>query len=178
MTGILKALLLLMVLVHPVLAETPDGGSVDNPKPEINLSLDLNSRALVNEGVGATAASVSAVIYKFDDSQLVPVFEEALARGIKVRLLCDGKQAKKNGSLVSRLEKSGAEIRLWPSSRGKLHAKFLVCDDNRVLSGSWNLTRSAGQSNVEILMDFRDLKTVARFQELFARLWDLGRPTK
>ncbi len=178
MNTIWKALFLLMALVHPVMAETPGGASLDNPKLDINLSLDLNSRVLVDEAVTESETSVSAVIYKFDDPKLVPVFKAALDRGVHLKLLCDGKQAAKKGSLVASLKKAGAEVRMWPSAQGKLHAKFMICDEDRVLSGSWNLTKSAGQGNVEILMDFRGEKVVTRFEELFARLWAVGQPTK
>ncbi len=148
------------------------------PKVVVDLSLDLNSRDLMGSALGQVHGSVSAVVYKFDDPKLLPVLLEALQRGVKLRVLCDEKESGKKDSLVDELAKAGAQIRAWPRSQGKLHAKFVLCDNKRVLTGSWNWTKSAGGKNLELLMDITDDYTVKTFVGVFARLWDMGQPLK
>jgi len=150
--------------------------SLLHPEQTVNLSLDLNSRDLMASALGAVETSVSAVVYKFDDPKLLPTLLKTLDNGIKLQIICDEKESRKKVSLIGDLAKAGAEIRLWPRSQGKLHAKFVLCDNNRVLTGSWNWTKSAGGKNLELLMDIKDVHTVEAFNEVFARLWKMSQP--
>ena len=61
---------------------------------------------------------------------------------------------------------------------GKLHAKCLIIDRQRVLSGSFNWTDSAAERNIELLISFQNSATVKDFTALFERLWEKGVPMK
>jgi phosphatidylserine/phosphatidylglycerophosphate/cardiolipin synthase-like enzyme len=69
-------------------------------------------------------------------------------------------------------------VRLWQPGQGKLHAKCLIVDGQRVLSGSFNWTKSAAESNVELLLAFENPGTVKKFSVLFERLWEKRIPMK
>jgi len=150
--------------------------ALDHPDTVVKLSLDENSRDMMVSALLQVQGSIRAVVYKFNDPKMMEILQGALDRGIKVQVLCDEKQSKKNGSLFSALATSGAEIRTWPKKQGKLHAKFVICDQVRVLTGSWNWTRSAGEKNLELLLDMKENATVTRFEELFVQLWEMGQP--
>lgn len=172
--------LLLVFLAQSSLALYPESeeSALTTPETAVNLSLDLNSRDLMATALGETENSVSAVVYKFDDPLLLPSLLETIARGVKVQILCDEKESAKSVSLVWDLAKAGAEIKVWPRNQGKLHAKFVLCDNRRVLTGSWNWTKSAGGKNLELLIDIRDDQAVQNFAGLFDRLWAMGQPVK
>jgi len=121
--------------------------------------------------IDAAETSVAAALYKFDEPSLLAALERALARGVRVRILADGAQA--NGkSLVGLAERAGAEVRLWRPKLGKLHAKLMVIDEQRAIAGSFNWTRSAARSNIELLLDFRQPDTVKQLSQAFEALWD------
>ncbi len=63
----------------------------------------------------------------------------------------------------------GLEVREWTPA--KLHVKFLIIDDKRVLTGSYNLTDSAGRDNAELLLDFTGPAEVSQFKDAFEALW-------
>jgi len=52
-----------------------------------------------------------------------------------------------------------------------MHHKFAVYDDARLLSGSYNWTRSAANYNQENLVVTSDRAIVERFGSEFERLW-------
>ena len=176
MKTFLSACVIIMAVSTPASPQQSRENPLSHSVPNINLSLDLGSRDLMASALGDVETSVSAVIYKFDDPLLMPTLLKALNRGIKFQIICDEKESRKKASLIGELAQAGAEIRLWPRSQGKLHAKFVLCDHNRVLTGSWNWTKSAGGNNLEILMDIKDDETVATFNGVFARLWKMSHP--
>ena len=95
-----------------------------------------------------------------------------------MRLLVDGSEAKRKRSQAKDAKKAGAEVRRWKPKKGKLHAKCLIIDGNRVLTGSFNWTDSASESNVELLLFSDDALVAQEFQEIFERLWEEGKPLK
>ncbi len=175
---LLLAIMLVLTSNSPAVWAQSGEKPLQQPNADVNLSLDLNSRDLMASALAQVENSVSAVVYKFDDPELLPVLLETVKRGVKLQVLCDEKESSKKVSLIGDLAQAGAEIRVWPRSQGKLHAKFVLCDDNRVLTGSWNWTKSAGGKNLEILMDIKDDDTVKTFTGVFARLWDMSQPLK
>jgi phosphatidylserine/phosphatidylglycerophosphate/cardiolipin synthase-like enzyme len=69
-------------------------------------------------------------------------------------------------------------VRRWKPKKGKLHAKCLIIDGSRVLTGSFNWTDSASESNVELLLFSDDALVAQEFQKIFERLWEEGKPLK
>jgi len=118
------------------------------------------------------------LVYKFDNKTILKAIEQAVARGVTVRLLVDGSEAKRKRSQAQDAKKAGAEVRRWKPKKGKLHAKCLIIDGSRVLTGSFNWTDSASESNVELLLFSDDAPVAQEFQEVFERLWEQGKPLK
>jgi phosphatidylserine/phosphatidylglycerophosphate/cardiolipin synthase-like enzyme len=139
--------------------------------PDVSLSQERDPVRATSLAIDAARASVSAVVYKFDEPKLLRAVTESVSRGVRVRLLVDGEEAGRARSLAARARAAGADVRRWPAELGKLHAKFTVVDGERVLAGSFNWTRSAARNNVEVLIEFDDPVTAQRFAELFERLW-------
>lgn len=137
------------------------------------------------ETAGAVASIIGAALESIDIctfvishiDELQPLFESAVNRGVRVRLLVDiaslrsddGRKALRNIAQVS--EK--VEIRVWNGSEKEstLHAKFLLVDSNSAFVTSANITGRALTNNVElgvILMSNPSTRSIAL---LFDRLW-------
>lgn len=144
-----------------------------DPSVEIKLSGKRGNPAdtLVEAFAGA-ARGIDAAVYKFDLRKVFIALEKALDRGVAVRLvvdkwLIDGEKDGFIRKLATR--KNAATIRKWTGA--KLHAKLVIIDDRRVLSGSYNWTRSVETKNTELLLRFDDPASVERFARLFDELW-------
>jgi len=144
------------------------------------LSLSRNPIESTLAALASSERSVDASVYKFDEPSLLPALVAAVARGVKVRLLVDGQQATGDSDttpsedgrgLAEAARRAGVELRFWSRERGKLHAKLLIVDGRRALTGSYNWTRSAADGNVELLLEIDDLEAVARLAGLFEQLW-------
>jgi hypothetical protein len=118
------------------------------PPPVVGLSLDHNPALVTSDVIAMAEQSIAALVYKFDNEQILKAIEKAVARGVTVRLLIDGSEAKRKRSQAQDAKIAGAEVRRWKPKKGKLHAKCLIIDGSRVLTGSFNWTDSASESNV------------------------------
>ncbi len=151
--------------------DVADAGSTD-----VVLSLDESPRAVTSAALAAAQQSICAVVYKFDDARLLAPLVDAVRRGVRVQVLLDRKEALKAGSQAAQLAAAGAQLRVWPRSRSKLHAKLVIIDGRTLLTGSYNWTRSGADKNVELLLRSDDRTIVGRCREIFAGLWDQGLP--
>lgn len=148
------------------------------PPPEVGLSLDHNPAEVTSDVIATAEQSVAALVYKFDDKTILKAIKKAVERGVAVRLLVDGEEAERKSNLAEDAKKAGAKVRRWKPKKGKLHAKCLIIDGNQVLTGSFNWTDSASESNVELLVFSDDVHLAQEFQAMFERLWEEGKSLK
>jgi len=138
---------------------------------EVTLSSERNPADALTEAFAGAERSIDAVVYKCSLSTIFKALEEALDRGVAVRLVVDKRLIdRETDGFVGKLAKKmfGATVRKWIGD--KLHAKFVIIDDRQVLSGSYNWTKSA-EKNTELLLRFDDPTSVERFTILFEGLW-------
>ncbi len=111
-------------------------------------------------------------------SALEPVLtelEHAGARGVRVRFLLSARMLGQDPASVARLRGiPGAEVRsldLRGSSKGILHAKYLVVDDHEAFLGSQNFDWRALDQIHELGVRTREPALVAELARLFAIDW-------
>jgi len=91
-------------------------------------------------------------------------------RSIKVRIVSDNDKSGDKGSDIYRLAQAGVPIRLDRSSY-HMHHKYALIDDNYLITGSFNWTRSASDKNQENIILLDDESLVSEFSEQFDSLW-------
>ena len=127
-------------------------------------------RPLLEAALDEAVSRVDAVLYKLDDRRLLKALERAARRGVEVRLLVDHDEAREKGSLVGKASKAGARVRTWPK-RQKMHAKLVVVDGQRAITGSFNWTERGAKDNLELVVDDRCPQSAAQLQAAFDRVW-------
>lgn len=115
--------------------------------------------------------SVDICVFTITDNRIANEIEAAHKRGVKVRIVTDNDKANDRGSDAERLAHVGIEVRVDRTSF-HMHHKFAVFDKNRLLTGSYNWTRSAAESNEENFLIADDGRLIADFQREFERLWN------
>jgi phosphatidylserine/phosphatidylglycerophosphate/cardiolipin synthase-like enzyme len=114
--------------------------------------------------------SMDICLFTITDNRVVEVIESALSRGVKVRILSDNDKAEDRGSDIDRLRKLGAPVRL-DRSEHHMHHKFAVLDNQTLLTGSYNWTRSAADKNRENILVTTDLDAVRAYAREFDKIW-------
>ncbi len=110
-------------------------------------------------------------VFTITDDRIVDAMPKAHQRGVKVRVISDDEKSTDTGSDVARIAKAGLDVRT-DSSPSHMHHKFAVFDNERVVTGSYNWTRSAAAHNHENLIISDDDELVLAFSKTFTRLWD------
>lgn len=109
-------------------------------------------------------------VFTITDDRITRVIEAAHARGVTVRIITDDDKSLDAGSDIERLKHSGVPC-LHDGSPAHMHHKFALFDGVRLLTGSFNWTRSATEHNEENLIVTADARLVASFASRFEQLW-------
>ncbi|MCH8828486.1 MAG: hypothetical protein IID45_02800, partial [Planctomycetes bacterium] len=96
----------------------------------------------------ATKETAELCVFTITDDRISDEIIAAFRRGVAVRVISDDDKANDLGSDVNRLEKAGIPVRV-DRTRYHMHHKFALFDGAKLLTGSYNWTRSAASNNEE-----------------------------
>lgn len=114
--------------------------------------------------------SVDICVFTISDNNIRDAILAAYARGICIRVITDNDKTEDLGSDIYTLAKKGVNIRT-DQTRHHMHHKFAIFDGRKLITGSFNWTRSASLYNHENLVLLEDKDTVVEFGEEFEKLW-------
>jgi cardiolipin synthase len=115
---------------------------------------------------------------KFVDATVLERVVQANERGVRVRVLCGGKHGISAWDILDtfaslRLMKLHG-IKIRKQKKLRLHAKLLLADGRRVLTGSMNIDRSAFDLRRELGCLVNDKEVVERLHTVFDQDWHDG----
>jgi cardiolipin hydrolase len=113
---------------------------------------------------------VDVCVFTITDDRIRAAMLDARRRGVVIRVISDNDKALDEGSDIEPLRRAGIEVRV-DQTEAHMHHKFALYDDARLLTGSYNWTRSAANYNQENLIVTADRSIVERFRTEFERLW-------
>jgi phosphatidylserine/phosphatidylglycerophosphate/cardiolipin synthase-like enzyme len=119
--------------------------------------------------------SVDAALYRFNHPGLAHALEEAAQRGVRVRLIVDGNKYKESQATQELLSGKIIPFRLAFGRQGrgsKMHHKFVILDQQTLLTGSYNWTLESEEENYENLIITQDGPTVEAYTREFEALWE------
>lgn len=117
--------------------------------------------------------SVDLCIYLFTQTVLAEVLRDLHKSGVKVRIITDCSENDASASQLDRLRKCGIEIKSNRRGTGALmHHKFVIVDNQLLLSGSFNWTSKAVVSNYEAVLVSSEISLVEPFRRTFDIMWD------
>lgn len=117
--------------------------------------------------VGRATETVSVLAYSFTSPAIVSALIEAHKRGVKVTLVLDKSQRSDQRSGTEEVVQAG--ILTYIDSRHAIaHNKVMVIDGHKVITGSFNFTKSAEERNAENLLIIES----AELARLYQQEWD------
>ncbi len=114
--------------------------------------------------------SADVCVFTITDDRIADAIIEAHRRGLSVRVITDDLKSMDRGSDIERLRRAGLEVR-EDHSEHHMHHKFALFDQELLLTGSFNWTRSATMYNQENVVVTSEPRLVRSFREAFAELW-------
>ncbi len=119
--------------------------------------------------------SADVCVFTITDDRITDAIIRAHARGLRVRVITDDQKSHDLGSDIEQLQAAGIECRIDVGNPAHMHHKFALFDGLRLLTGSFNWTRSATEQNEENLIATPDPVLVEAFAGRFEKLWNRTR---
>lgn len=114
--------------------------------------------------------TIDICVFTITDDRVSSAILDAHRRKVKVRIISDDDKSLDRGSDIQRLSAAGIEVRI-DRSEYHMHHKFAIFDGTTLLTGSYNWTRSAANSNEENFIITGDQRFIEPFAEMFEELW-------
>jgi phosphatidylserine/phosphatidylglycerophosphate/cardiolipin synthase-like enzyme len=144
----------------------------NTPHPDITLngirvetffSPDDETPQRLIELILSAEESIDFLYYSFTSDSIAEAIINQANRGVEVRGVLDSYQERTGlGGEYQRLVSQGLEVYL-DTHPEKLHHKVIIIDQNIVITGSYNLTRSASEKNDENTLIIHDRKLAEIF---------------
>lgn len=119
--------------------------------------------ALVDE-IGKAKGSIFVQAYSFTSAPIINALAEAHKRGVKVEIILDKSQRTDPRSGTSKVREAGILAHI-DSKHAIAHNKVMIIDDEVVVTGSFNFTKSAEEKNAENLLIVRSGELAKLYRE-------------
>ena len=114
--------------------------------------------------LGRAKMSVLVQAYSFTSVSIAKALVEAHRRGVKVEVILDKSQRTANYSSADFVAHAGIPT-LIDARHAIAHNKIIIIDSQPVITGSFNFTKAAEESNAENLLILRDAELAKRYTE-------------
>ncbi len=142
---------------------------------DVFLTRAASAGGIIERLIGEAARSVDAALYRLNNPRLVAALEEAVDRGLRVRVVLDRNKYRQSRATRALLERSRFPFRLSYGRRGpgsKMHHKFAILDGRLALAGSYNWTVESEEQNYENLLLLDAPRHLEVYRGEFEALWE------
>ena len=119
----------------------------------------------------ASKPNVKICVFTISDDLITEAIINAKQRGVKVLIVTDNDKLYDLGSDIIRIAREGILTRIDNTSN-HMHHKFMIVDDQVLVNGSYNWTRSAANYNQENIIVSREKELIRLFNTEFDKLWN------
>ncbi|MCG8570746.1 MAG: phospholipase D-like domain-containing protein [Spirochaetes bacterium] len=109
-------------------------------------------------------------VFTISDNRLSKEILACHKRGVDIRIITDDEKTLDQGSDIWWLAEEGINIKI-DYTPYHMHHKFAIVDDENVITGSYNWTKSASEGNNENVIITRDESIVLGYRCEFEKLW-------
>ena len=109
-------------------------------------------------------------MFTISDDQIADAITATFKRGIKTRIITDDEKIMDRGSDIFKLKYRGIEVKI-DSIKSLMHHKFAIIDSHKIITGSYNWTKTGSEVNNENIVITDNDAIVKAFIKEFERLW-------
>jgi phosphatidylserine/phosphatidylglycerophosphate/cardiolipin synthase-like enzyme len=158
---VIQAEILIMSQVRTELYFSPKGGA----------------EAAIVRANGHTKNEICVLAYSFTSAPIDEALAAAHQRGVKITVILDKSQIAAKGGRMRSLQEAGVPVFI-DSTHAIAHNKVMILDKKRVITGSFNFTRSAEERNAENLLIMANRALSKKYREDFARHLEHAAPAQ
>ncbi|HAS40423.1 MAG TPA: nuclease [Microscillaceae bacterium] len=124
----------------------------------------------INHALSKARQTINICVFTISDNRITNNIIACHQSGIKVRVITDDDKTQDKGSDIYQMHQAGIPIRT-DETPNHMHHKFAIIDNDTLITGSYNWTRSAAQYNHENIFITYDKGSLKSYQEEFDKLW-------
>jgi phosphatidylserine/phosphatidylglycerophosphate/cardiolipin synthase-like enzyme len=137
-------------------------------RTELYFSPKGGAEAAIVRAIGQTKNEVCVLAYSFTSAPIDEALAAAHQRKVKIIVILDKSQTTARGGRLRSLQEAGVPVFI-DSAHAIAHNKVMILDKHRVITGSFNFTRSAEERNAENLLIMTNRALSKKYLEDFAR---------
>jgi phosphatidylserine/phosphatidylglycerophosphate/cardiolipin synthase-like enzyme len=146
--------------------------TIDNFMIEVLFSPDDGVQNRLVELLNETQSSIYFLAYSFTADELGEAIRSRAAAGVEVAGVMEAEQVLSNeGTEYDRFIQTGLDVRL-DGNEDQMHDKVIIIDGRIVITGSYNFSSSAEESNDENVLILHDDKAASTFTEEFWNIYN------
>lgn len=148
-------------------------GDFDTNKMHNNAYFSHNDdiRGRVIEVITNAGKSLDICLFTISDNLISGSIIDVFRKGIATRIITDDEKIMDRGSDIFRLKNEGIQVKI-DTDKSLMHHKFAIVDRLNLITGSYNWTRAASESNNENIIVTDNYRIVEAYIDEFERLWD------
>ncbi|WP_455212616.1 phospholipase D-like domain-containing protein [Kaarinaea lacus] len=124
----------------------------------------------INGYLKTAHSSLKLCIFTITDDRITGQILQCHQNGVTVEIVSDNEKAFDLGSDIRTLAQAGIAVRI-DTTPNHMHHKFALIDNEVLITGSYNWTRSAAHYNHENILVTNDTTVVNRYLDCFQKLW-------
>jgi phosphatidylserine/phosphatidylglycerophosphate/cardiolipin synthase-like enzyme len=153
---------LLILILFLVLPSCQPLGPRTLPPIEVHFSPKGGCTEAVVQEINAARSTILVQAYSFTSAPIAKALVDAHKRGVDVRVVLDQSQRGEKYSSADFVQHAG--IPVWIDAKHAIaHNKVMVIDGATIITGSFNFTKSAEESNAENLLVIRSPELAAQY---------------
>ena len=164
----------------------------DTPNPYVTITVELGEgqerqvevenyfapedevAARIMAEIGRAQSRIRFMAFTFTSDEIADAMLERARAGVVVQGVMEARNAEREYSEYQRLRAEIHDV-LQDGNPYIMHHKVIIIDDATVITGSYNFTASAEDSNDENVLIIHDAEVAALFVEEFGRVYELAR---
>ncbi len=147
--------------------------TAENVKVDIRFSPNGDIFEKIIKTLKSARKEVYVAMYAFSDPRIALLLMALDERGVKVKILADDEWNSSSYSVLPKMKEFGF-FEMYDNPYGLLHDKYIIVDPHtsnaKVITGSYNLTRSAQKKNDEVIVVFHSKKIADIYLKNFESL--------
>ena len=128
-------------------------------------------RNAIIQQIKLATSSLKICVFTISDNDIAKEIMTAHKKGISVKIITDNDKSFDLGSDIEQMANSGIATKI-DNSPSHMHHKFCIIDNDTLITGSYNWTRSAAERNQENILINKEPKVIKSYFKEFDKLWN------
>lgn len=128
-------------------------------------------RNTIIQRIDSAIKQLQICVFTISDDNITKSLLAAHRRNVQIKVITDNDKSLDQGSDIDQLARTGIAVKMDITSN-HMHHKFMIADQQTLITGSYNWTLSAAKYNHENILLTREANVVKSFANEFDKLWN------